>query len=68
MKTKDIAETLKKRLGIKSPKIALILGSGLGDLINIVQIKIIIIFFVEVSNHHHIIISSEIVHSNIIAI
>lgn len=39
MKTKDIAEVIKKRLGVKSPKIAVVLGSGLDSLINIVQNK-----------------------------
>lgn len=39
METKDIAELIKKRLGIKSPKTAIILGSGLDNLINIAENK-----------------------------
>ncbi len=42
METKDIAQFIKKRLGMQAPKTAIILGSGLDSLINIVENKAVL--------------------------
>lgn len=42
METKDIAKFIKQRLGMQSPKTAIILGSGLDSLISIVENKTIL--------------------------
>jgi len=39
METKDVATLIKKKLGLKNPKIAVILGSGLGDLVESLENK-----------------------------
>lgn len=42
METKDIAKFIKERLGMQAPKTAIILGSGLDSLINIVESKTVL--------------------------
>ena len=39
METKDIAALIKEKLGLKNPKIAVVLGSGLGDLVESLENK-----------------------------